>query len=121
MQNESYEVVAVVLPEEEGTDQDSAIPHTILVRIYEDECRIELDKAIQSFMREEKPESLYRTIPVGSSEDFVEYWIDFPNDATKIADKLRDRLSATASLRTDTPPALSPAGGTGHRPDGRAA
>ncbi len=118
-ESESYEVVSIVLPEE-AAGLDPAIPRTILVRIYENECLAELDRAIQNFVKVEKPRSCYRTIPVGSAEDFVEYWIEFPRDATEIADRLRDRLDAayTRSTRAFRP---SAPGGSIRRPDGLAA
>ncbi len=119
MPNKAYEVVAVVLPEE-AADDDAAIPRTILVKLAENDCLMELDRAIQKFVKTEKPESYYRTIPVGSTEDFVEYWIDFPDDATTFADKLRRQLSATYAgiARTRR---VTPEGGIGRRPDGLAA
>ena len=100
MQTEPYEVVAVVLPEE-AVECDSVVPRTVLVRIYENDCLVELEKAVQNFIKVVKPESYYRTIPVGSTEDFVEYWFEFPNDATGIADKLRERLSAIPYVSAD--------------------
>ncbi len=119
MQNPCYEVVAVVLPEE-AAGHGSAVPHTVLVRIYETDYLAELEKVIQYFMRVERPHSYYRTIPVGSSEDFVEYWIEFPHDATQLADRLRDRL-CTAYTRSTRARRASAPDSTRHRPGGLAA
>ncbi len=90
MQNEPYEVVAVVTPEQ---GPQTTLPKTVLVRIYEDQCIFELEAAVESFLEVEQPTGLYHTIPVGSAEDFVEYWIDYASDATDLADRLREALS----------------------------
>ncbi len=90
MQNEPFEVAAVVVPEEVP---QMTLPKTVLVRIYEDEGFPMLESAVQAFVEAEKPERLFRTIPVGSSEDFIEYWIEYPCDATEAAERLRNKLS----------------------------
>ncbi len=90
MQNEPFEVAAVVVPEEAP---QVTLPKTVLVRIYEDECSRVLESAVEAFVEVEKPQRLFRTIPVGSTEDFIEYWIEYPCDATEPAERLRERLS----------------------------
>jgi hypothetical protein len=90
MLNEPYEVVAVVVPEE---GPQATLPQTVLVKIFEDDSLPALESTLQEFVAAEKPQSLYRTIPVGSEEDFVEYWIDYPSDATERADRLREQLA----------------------------
>ncbi len=119
MHNECYEVVAVVLPEE-AADQGATLPHTVLVRLYEEGCLSDLDQVIQNFVKAEHPQSHYHTIPVGSCEDFIEYWIEFPYDATEIAGKLRERLSAVYTRSSQAQPATAP-DATRRRPDGLAA
>ncbi len=119
MHNESYEVVTIVLPEE-AAEHAAAVPRTVLVRLYESDCRSELDRAIQKFIKAENPASHYRTIPVGSTEDFVEYWIEFATDATEFAGRLR-RLLSSAVSQGKRARRVSLEGGTGLRPGGLAA
>ncbi len=119
MDNQPYEVVAVVLPEE-AADPGSEIPCTVLISIYETDCLVALDSVIQNFVKEEKQESYYRTIPVGSTEDFVEYWLEFSTDATEIADRLRDQLAVVVAPATRARRSTA-SDGTRLRPDGLAA